>query len=66
MYAAELVELMVNLVVDQSPVVVSGVVLHNVIHCGRKTIRYSIKKWEVGRAGGSGGGGGGGGFHIKL
>ena len=46
MYAAELVELMVNLVVDQSPVVVSSVVLHNVIHCGRKTIRYSIK-WEV-------------------
>lgn len=54
MYAAELVKLMVNLVVDQSPVIVSGVVLHNVIHCGRKTILYSIK-----RQGGLEGGGGG-------
>lgn len=36
MDTAELVQLMVNLVEDESFVIVSGVVLHYVVHCKRR------------------------------
>lgn len=44
---AELVQLMVNLVEDESFVVVSGVVLHYVIDCKRRH-GSGVKSWDRG------------------